>query len=58
LKREAGITYVNSTFELNEAEVFAGRFKSVSARYYVVNDPEKLSGKYISAWQNFGINSF
>lgn len=48
----------NSTFELNEAEVFAGRFKSVSARYYVVNDPEKLSGKYISAWQNFGINSF
>jgi deferrochelatase/peroxidase EfeB len=70
LKREAGITYVvlrkihynvmrfNSTFELNEAEVFAGRFKSVSARYYVVNDPEKLSGKYISAWQNFGIKSF
>ena len=47
----------NNTFELDEAEVFAGRFKSVSARY-VVNDPEKISGKYISAWQNFGINSF
>ena len=70
LKREAGIAYVvlrkihynvmrfNNIFELDEAEVFAGRFKSVSARHYVLNDPEKLSGKYISAWQNFGINSF
>ncbi len=69
-KREANIPYVvlrkihynvirfNNALELDEAEVLAGRFRSVSARHYVLNDPEKLSGKYISAWQNFGINGF
>ena len=68
LKREAGIAYIilrkihynvmrfKNAIELDEAEVLAGRFKSVSARHYVLNDPEKLSGKYISAWQNFGVN--
>ena len=69
-KREANIAYIvlrkihynvirfNNALELDEAEVLAGRFRSVSARHYVLNDPEKLSGKYISAWQNFGVNSF
>ena len=68
LKREAGIAYIvlrkihynvmrfKNAIELDEAEVLAGRFKSISARHYVLNDPEKLSGKYISAWQNFGVN--
>ena len=46
-----------NAFEVDEAEVLAGRFKSVSARHYVLNDPEKLSGKYISAWQNFGVTN-
>ena len=68
MKREAGIAYVilrkihynvmrfKNAIELDEAEVLARRFKSISARHYVLNDPEKLSGKYISAWQNFGVN--
>jgi deferrochelatase/peroxidase EfeB len=68
LKREAGIAYVilrkihynvmrfKNAIELDEADVLAGRFKSISARHYVLNDPEKLSGKYISAWRNFGVN--
>ena len=30
--------------------------KSVSARYYVLHDPEKLTDKYITAWANFGID--
>ena len=41
---------------LDEAEVLAGRFKSVSARYYVLHDPEKLTDKYVTAWSNFGID--
>jgi deferrochelatase/peroxidase EfeB len=61
LKREAGIAYIvlrkirynvmrfNNAFELDQAEVLAGRFKSVSARDYVLNDPDRLSGKYSSA---------
>lgn len=70
LKRETGIAYIvlrkihynvlrfKNAFEVDEAEVLAGRFRSVSARHYVLNDPEKLSGKYISAWENFGLKNF
>lgn len=45
-------------FNVDEAEVLAGRFKSVSARHYILHDPEKLSEKYLSAWQNFGVINF
>ena len=45
-----------NALELDEAEVLAGRFTSVSARHYVLNDPEKLSAKYIAAWANFGLD--
>lgn len=70
LKREAGIAFTvlrkihynvlrfKNSFEVDEAEVLAGRFKSVSAKHYILNDPEKLSAKYVLAWQNFGINRF
>src|SRR6476646_4252880 len=65
MKRDVGIAYIamrkihynvmrfRETVSLDEAEVLAGRFKSVSARYY---DPEKLSDKYVTAWMNFGID--
>jgi len=68
MKRDVGIAYVamrkihynamrfRNALELDEAEVLAGRFSSVGARHYVLNDPEKLSGKYVSAWQNFGVD--
>ena len=67
MKRDVGIAYIamrkihynvmrfRDTVSLDEAEVLAGRFKSVSARYYVLHDPEKLTEKYITAWTNFGI---
>ena len=44
------------TLGVDEAEVLAGRFKSISARHYVLHDPEKLAEKYTNAWNNFGIN--
>lgn len=44
------------TVSLDEAEVLAGRFKCVSARYYILHDPEKLTDKYITVWNNFGID--
>ena len=68
MKRDVGIAYIamrkihynvmrfRETVSLDEAEVLAGRFKSVSARYYVLHDPEKLTDKYVSAWNNFGID--
>ena len=60
MKRDIGIAYIamrkihynvmrfREALAVHEAEVFAGRFKSVSGRYYVVHDPEKLTDKYIS----------
>ena len=68
MKRDVGIAYIamrkihynvmrfRDALSLDEAEVLAGRFKSVSARYYVLYDPEKLADKYITAWNNFGID--
>jgi len=44
------------TMGVDEAEVLAGRYKSVSGRYYVLHDPEKFTDKYITAWKNFGID--
>ncbi len=41
---------------IDEVEVLAGRFKSVSARYYILHDPEKLADKYLETWKNFGFN--
>ena len=68
MKRDVGVAYIavrkihynvmrfRDTVSLDEAEVLAGRFKSVSARYYVLHDPEKLTDKYTIAWKNFGID--
>ena len=68
MKRDVCIAYIamrkihynvmrfRDTVSLDEAEVLAGRFKSVSARYYVLHDPEKLTEKYVTAWSNFGID--
>src|SRR2546423_10832753 len=67
MKRDVGIAYIamrkihynvmrfRDIVSLDEAEVLAGRFKSVSARYYVLHDPEKLTDKYTIAWKNFGV---
>ena len=44
------------TMGIDEAEVLAGRYKSVSGRYYVLHDPEKFTDKCITAWKNFGVD--
>jgi intergrase/recombinase len=68
MKRDVGIAYIamrkihynvmrfKETLSVDEAEVLAGRFSSVSGRHYVLHDPEKLAKKYANAWNNFGIN--
>ena len=61
MKRDVGIAYtamrkihynvmrIRDTVSLDEAEDLAGRFKLVSARYYVMHDPQKLTDKYVTA---------
>lgn len=38
------------TLAVDEAEVLAGRFRSVSRRHYVLHDPQKQTDKYVTAW--------
>jgi intergrase/recombinase len=68
MKREVGIPYIamrkihynvmrfRETLSVDEAEVLAGRFRSISARHYILHDPEKLTEKYVTAWKNFEID--
>ena len=68
MKRNVGVGYIamrkihynvmrfRDALSVDEAEVLARRFKSVSARYYVLHNPEKLTDKYNMAWANFGVN--
>ena len=61
MKRDVGIAYIamrkihynvmrfKETLSVDEAEVLAGRFSSVSGRHYVLHDPEKLADKYAHA---------
>lgn len=68
MKRDVVIAYITmrkihyhvmrfkEMLSIDEAEVLAGRFSSVSGRHYVLHDPEKLADKYRIAWNNFGVN--
>jgi hypothetical protein len=47
------ITRFRYTLLADEAEVLAGRFKSVSARYYVLYDLEKVNRQI-----NYGLDEF
>ena len=67
MRRDVGIAYIamrkihynvmrfKATLSVDEAEVLAGRFSSISGRHYVLHDPEKLAEKFTNAWNNFGI---
>lgn len=57
IKRDIGIAYIamrkihynvmrfKEALSVDEAEVLAGRFSSVSGRHYILHDPEKLADK-------------
>jgi hypothetical protein len=45
------------TLSVDEAELLAGRFSSVSGRHYILHDPKKIPEKYSKAWNNFGIKT-
>ena len=65
MKRDVSIAYIamrkihynvmrfRDTLSVDEAEVLAGRFSSVSGRHYGLHDPEKLAEKYANAWNKF-----
>lgn len=50
------VIWYKDTSSVDEAEVLASRYNSVSGRHYVLYDPKKLAEKYTNAWNNLGIN--
>ena len=39
----------------NEADIVAGRAKSVSAKHYAMYELDKLTEEYVQAWNKFGV---
>jgi intergrase/recombinase len=65
VKREVGIKFmdlrklhynvVRNTMDPNEADVLAGRAKTVSAQHYALYQLDKMAESYKQAWEKFGI---
>ena len=43
--------------DINEADILAGRAKSVSAKHYAMYELDKMAEDYKEAWQRFGVNT-
>ena len=41
--------------DMNEADILAGRAKSVSARHYAIYELDRISNAYAQSWANFGV---
>ena len=43
------------SMDMNEADILAGRAKSVSAKHYAMYELDKLTEAYSQAWEKFGV---
>jgi hypothetical protein len=43
-------------WDMNEADILAGRAKSVSAKHYAIYELDKLTEAYAQAWKKFEVN--
>ncbi len=43
--------------DINEADILAGRAKSVSAKHYAMYELDKMTEACKEAWQRFGVNT-
>jgi hypothetical protein len=42
--------------DMNEADILAGRAKSVSARHYSLYELDRLTDTYIQGWERLGVS--
>lgn len=47
---------MSRTMAETEADVLAGRAKSVSAKHYALYELDKMADKYAEAWDKFGVD--
>ena len=53
--RKLHYNVVRITMDPNEADVLAGRAKTVSAQHYALYQLDKMTESYVHAWEKFGI---
>jgi hypothetical protein len=41
--------------DINEADILAGRAKSVSARHYTLYELHRITDSYIQSWERLGV---
>jgi len=54
--RKLHYNVMRRVMDMNEADILAGRAKSVSARHYAMYELDKLTEDYAQAWNKFGVN--
>ena len=42
---------------MNEADILAGRTKSVSARHYAIYELDRMTDDYVEAWSKFNVST-
>jgi hypothetical protein len=47
---------VRNTMDPNETDILAERARTVSAQHYALNQFDKMSEAYKSAWEKFGVS--
>jgi intergrase/recombinase len=53
--RKIHYNVMSRVMDMNEADILAGRAKSVSARHYALYELDSLTDAYIQGWQRLGI---
>jgi hypothetical protein len=55
--RKIHYNVMRRVMDINEADILAGRAKSVSAKHYAMYELDKMAEEYKEAWQRFGVNT-
>ena len=53
--RKIHYNVMSRVMDMNEADILAGRAKSVSARHYALYELDRLTDAYHHAWEKLGI---
>lgn len=55
--RKLHYNVMRRAMDINEAEILAGRAKSVSAKHYAMYELDKLTEAYANAWGKFRVTA-
>ena len=54
--RKIHYNVMSRVMDMNEADILAGRAKSVSARHYALYELDRLTDTYIQCWERLGVS--